>query len=70
MTVTITYSIDNDVEELKATGTIEQEFLGNTSYTLKMNLTPSTRGLEISLVQSAFTPWQSTVEGTHEVYNW
>jgi PBP1b-binding outer membrane lipoprotein LpoB len=55
---------------ITATGTIEQEFLGNTSYTLKMNLTPSTRGLEISLVQSAFTPWQSTIEGTHVVYNW
>ena len=70
MTVTITYSIDDDAEELTATGTIEREFLGNTSYTLKMNLTPSTQGLEISLVQGAFTPWQATVEGTHEVYNW
>ena len=70
MTVTITYSIDDETEELTATGTIEQNFQGNTSYTVRLSLTPSTRGLEISLVQGAFTPWHATVEGTHEVYNW
>lgn len=68
--ITIGYSIDSETEIQKATAEIEQDFKGNTSYTLKMNLTPSTRGLEISLVQGAFTPWKTTVEGTHEVYNW
>ena len=70
MKVTITYSIDDDTELLTATGTISQNFEGNTSYTVRLSLTPSTRGLEISLVQGAFTPWQVTVIGTHEVYNW
>ena len=70
MKVTITYSIDDDTELLTATGTINQNFKGNTSYTVRLSLTPSTRGLEISLVQGAFTKWQVTVVGTHEVYNW
>lgn len=70
MKVTITYSIDTDPTELIAEGTIERNFEGNTSYTVRLKLTPSTRGLEISLVQGAFTPWQVTVIGTHEVYNW
>jgi hypothetical protein len=70
MEVTITYSIDDETEELTARGTIEQNFQGNTSYTVRLSLRPSTRGLEISLVQGAFTPWHATVEGTHEVYNW
>lgn len=70
MKVTITYSIDDDAEPLTATGTIKQEFEGNTSYTLRLSLTPSTRGLEITLVQSAFTPWQNAGTGDHEVYNW
>ena len=70
MKVTITYSIDTDPTELTAVGTIERNFEGNTSYTVRLKLTPSTRGLEISLVQGAFTPWQVTVVGTHEVYNW
>lgn len=70
MKVTITYSIDTDPTELTAEGTIERNFEGNTSYTVRLKLTPSTRGLEISLVQGAFTPWQVTVVGTHEVYNW
>ena len=69
--ITIGYSIDSETEIQKATAEIDDRtFEGNTSYTLKMNLTPSTRGLEISLVQGAFTPWKTTVEGTHEVYNW
>lgn len=70
MKVTITYSIDTDPTELFAEGTIERNFEGNTSYTVRLKLTPSTKGLEISLVQGAFTPWQVTVIGTHEVYNW
>ncbi len=70
MKVTITYSIDDDAEKLTATGTIEQDFEGNTAYTLKMNLTPSTKGLEITLVQSAFTPWHDAGTGNHTVYNW
>jgi hypothetical protein len=70
MKVTITYSIDDDAEKLTATGTIEQNFEGNTSYTVRLLLTPSTRGLEISLVQSAFTPWVNAGTADHEVYNW
>jgi hypothetical protein len=70
MKVTITYSIDEDAEPLIATGTIEQDFQGNTSYTVRLSLTPSTRGLEISLVQSAFTPWKNAGTADHEVYNW
>jgi hypothetical protein len=70
MKVTITYSIDDDAEKLTATGTIEQNFEGNTSYTVRLSLTPSTRGLEISLVQSAFTPWVNAGTADHEVYNW
>ena len=71
LTVTITYSIDDDEDEkLTATGTIKQNIVGNTAYTLNLSLTPSTRGLEITMVQSAFTGW--TDGGTMErwVYNW
>ena len=70
MTVTITYSIDSDPEELEATGTISDIIYGNTSYTMRLSLTPSTRGLEITLVQSAFTPWHDAGVGVHTVYNW
>ena len=70
MKITITYSIDDDEEVLTAKGNIEQDFKGNTSYTARLSLTPSTRGLEISLVQSAFAKWETTVQGEHEVYNW
>ena len=70
MKVTISYSIDDDEEVLTATGNIPQNFRGNTSYTARLSLTPSTRGLEISLVQSAFAKWETTVEGGHDVYNW
>lgn len=70
MKVTISYSIDDDEEVLTATGEIPQNFKGNTSYTARLSLTPSTRGLEISLVQSAFAKWETTVEGGHEVFNW
>ena len=69
--LSITYTIDdNEADPHTAKAEIEQKFEGNTTYTLKMNLTPSTQALEITLVQSAFTPWQSTVQGEHEVYNW
>ena len=69
--LSITYTIDNDESDPHtAKAEIVQNFQGNTSYTLKMNLTPSTQALEITLVQSAFTPWQITVQGDHEVYNW
>lgn len=70
--VTITYTVDDDDENnaLEAQGNIEQQFEGNTAYTLKMNLTPSTKGLEITLVQSAFTPWHDAGTGNHTVYNW
>lgn len=68
--VTVAYTIDTDETKLEAKATIKRNFKGNTSYTLNMKLTPSTKGLEITTVQSAFTPWIATVEGDHEVYNW
>lgn len=70
--ITVAYTIDNETgTTLEAKAEIkDREFFGNTSYTLNMKLTPSTKGLEITTVQSAFTPWIATVEGDHEVYNW
>ena len=70
MTVRITYTIDDEAEPLTAEGLIKWNFEGNTTYTLRMSLTPSTKGLEITLVQSAFTPWQDYGDGEHTVYNW
>ena len=68
--LSLTYTIDNEAEEHTAKVEITQNFEGNTSYTLKMNLTPSTEALEITMVQSAFTPWGTSVPGEHTVYNW
>lgn len=70
--ITVAYTIDNETgTTLEAKAEIkDREFFGNTSYTLNMKLTPSTKGLEITTVQSAFTPWKASVEGDHEVYNW
>ena len=70
MTVTVSYSIDNDSDVLTAVGTIRQDFEGNTSYTVRLSLTPSTRGLEITIVHAAFTQWQTGGTGSHTVYNW
>ena len=71
MDVTITYSIDNDPTELLAYGHIKNTaFYGNTIYTLDLKLTPSTQGLEITMVQSAFTKWKDGGTGPHAVYNW
>jgi hypothetical protein len=70
MVITITYSIDEDDTPLKATAELTGAFYGNTLYTLDLKLTPSTRGLEITMVQAAFTAWKATVEGPHTVYNW
>lgn len=72
MKISVTYTVDNENEvPLVAKAEInDRDFKGNTSYTLKMNLTPSTKGLEITTVQSAFTKWSHETEGTHEVYNW
>ena len=70
MTVTVSYSIDNDSDVLTAVGTIARNFEGNTSYTVKLSLTPSTRGLEITIVHAAFTQWQTGGTGSHTVYNW
>ena len=72
MKVTITYTIDSDPdpESLIAVGTIHRNFEGNTKYTLGLKLTPSTGGLDIEIVQSAFTPWSDGGTGEHEVYNW
>ena len=70
MSVTVKYKIDDEPDELEAVGTIPQQFDGNTSYTLGLSLTPSTKGLEITIVHSAFTDWQPGGTGTHAVYNW
>jgi len=68
--VTVKYTIDSDATELEAVGTIHRNFEGNTKYTLGLKLTPSTRGLDIDIVQSAFTPWSDGGTGEREVYNW
>ena len=70
MRISIDYTINNEADVHTATTTITSNFQGNTNYTLNLNLTPSTKGLEITMVQSAFTPWQYTVEGYHKVFNW
>ncbi len=71
MEVTVTYTIDSDTTPLTAKGTISTtEFKGNTAYTLNLSLTPSTSGMEITLVQSAFTPWVEGGSGDHWVHNW
>ena len=71
MTITVAYTINNENVPLEAKAEIKNmTFEGNTSYTLKMSLTPSTKGLEITTVQAAFTSWKATVEGDHTVYNW
>lgn len=68
--VTVKYTIDSDATELEAVGTIQRNFEGNTKYTLGLKLTPSTKGLDIDIVQSAFTPWNDGGTGEREVYNW
>ena len=71
LAVTVYYTVDNAYSDiLTATGTIKKVIEGNTSYELGLSLTPSTRGLEINLVQSAFTSWTDggTIERTE--YNW
>jgi hypothetical protein len=68
--VTVTYTIDEDTEPLTAVGTIHRNFEGNTKHTLGLKLTPTTGGLDIDIVQSAFTPWSDGGTGEHEVYNW
>lgn len=70
MKVTVTYTIDNESELLIAVGTVKRNFDGNTKYTVELKLTPATKGLEIEIVQSAFTPWSDGGTGEHEVYNW
>ena len=69
--VTVTYTIDNDVATpLEAKATIKKNFQGNTSYILDMSLTPSTKGLEITMVQGAFTTWDDGGMLERWVYNW
>lgn len=70
MKVTVTYTIDNESELLIAVGTVKRNFDGNTKYTVELKLTPATKGLEIEIVQSAFTPWSDGGTGEQEVYNW
>lgn len=69
--VTITYTIDGNSDELPpAIGYIKKNFEGNTIYNVGLKLTPSTGGLDIEIVQSAFTPWTEGGFGEHTVYNW
>ena len=71
MTITITYSIDSETEEMHATATIDDQiFYGNTVYTLGLSLTPETKGLVIDIVQAAFNAWEEGGSGPHTVYNW
>lgn len=68
--ITVTYTIDTDTTPLEATATVKNNFQGNTSYTLGLSLTPSTKGLEITMVQSAFTTWSDGGTMERWVYNW
>ena len=70
MKVTVTYTIDNESELLIAVGTVKRNFDGNTKYTVELKLTPATKGLEIEIVQSAFTPWYDGGTGESDVYTW
>lgn len=71
MTVKIYYKVDDDTEEQEAAGKItSMDFKGNTKYTLGLTLTPETRGVQIEIVQSAFTAWREGDSGDHIVYNW
>ena len=71
MVVTVKYTIDTETEVQTAIGYIEDSFKGNTSYKIGLKLTPATKGLEIELVQTAFTKsWNDKEEIAHEVYNW
>ena len=70
MDIEISYTIDADPTVLTAKGTIGENFCGNTSYTIGLSLTPSTKGLEITVVHSAFTEWLPGGAGDHTVYNW
>lgn len=70
MVVTVKYTIDTETEVQTAIGYIEASFEGNTSYKIGLTLTPATKGLEIELVQTAFTDWQDDITIVHEVYNW
>jgi len=71
MTISVTYYVDGDASDaMVATATVRQDFKGNTAYTMGLQLEPETKGLEISLVQSAFTQWKDGGTGTHTTYNW
>ena len=69
--VTLTYLVDKDTSNpIPAQASIPITFYGNKSYKMNLTLTPETRGLEISLVQAAFTTWTLGGVGTPEVFNW
>ncbi len=71
MTITVTYYIDGERGDLlEAEATIERDFPGNTSYNLGLKLTPSTKGLKIDVVLSAFTKWVNGPEVDYAAYNW
>jgi len=70
MVVTVKYTIDTETEVQTAIGYKEASFEGNTSYKIGLTLTPATRGLEIELVQMAFTKWVDDISIEREVYNW
>lgn len=70
MKVTVTYSMNGESDLFIAVGTVKRNFQGNTKYTVSLMLTPATGGLEIEIVQSAFTPWYDGGTGESDVYNW
>jgi hypothetical protein len=72
LTVTVSYTIDDETTPLTAVGKIETPLKGNTSYAIKLKLEPSTKSIDIEVVWAAFTSWTS-VEGDtkeHTVFNW
>ena len=71
MVVTVKYTIDKESEEQTAIGYVTNTtFYGNTSYIVGLKLTPATRGLEIEIVQMAFTKWVDDISIEREIYNW
>lgn len=68
--IKVTYTIDTDTTPLEAKATLKRNFQGNTCYTLGLLLTPQAKGLEITMVQSAFTDWSDGGTMERWVYNW
>ncbi|MBO7067154.1 MAG: fimbrillin family protein [Bacteroidaceae bacterium] len=69
MTLTVSFRRDDSPEnEITMSTTITQEFLGNTIYSLRLNVSNALY-VEIDVVKSAFIPW-TELSAEHEVYNW